>query len=73
MRRAGQIGPTEGHLRARPAQEVVSTAAPVGLQSIGVGVTRGDYLLYVPETYQTASPAPLTLWLHGPADTPATS
>ena len=37
----------------------------VGLQSIGVGVTRGDYLLHVPETYQTASPAPLMLWLHG--------
>lgn len=66
MRRPGQDGPTEGHLRARPAQEVVSTAAPVGLQSLGLGVTRGDYLLHVPEIYQTASsPAPLMLWLHG--------
>jgi phospholipase/carboxylesterase len=26
---------------------------------------RGDYLLHVPEAYQTASPAPLMLWLHG--------
>jgi len=51
-------------LRARPMQEA-SAAAPVGLQPLGLGVTRGDYLLHVPETYQTASPAPLTLWLHG--------
>ena len=58
-------GPTEGRLRARPAQEMVATVGPVGLQSIGAGVTRGDYLLHVPETYQTASPAPLMLWLHG--------
>jgi phospholipase/carboxylesterase len=64
MRRAGQNGPTEGRLRACPMQEA-SAAAPVGLQSLGLGVTRGDYLLHVPETYQTASPAPLTLWLHG--------
>lgn len=64
MRRAGQNGPTEGRLRARPTQEA-SAAAPVGLQSLGLGVTRGDYLLHVPEAYQTASPAPLTLWLHG--------
>jgi phospholipase/carboxylesterase len=61
----GQNGPTEGRLRSRPAQEVVGTAAPIGLQSLGLGVTRGDYLLHVPETYQTASPAPLMLWLHG--------
>ncbi len=40
-------------------------AAHVGLQSLGLGVTRGDYLLHVPEAYQTTSPAPLTLWLHG--------
>lgn len=65
MRTAGQNGPTEGRLRARPAQEVVRIAAPVGLQSLGLGVTRGDYLLHVPETYQTASPLPLMLWLHG--------
>jgi phospholipase/carboxylesterase len=58
-------GPTKGRLRARPAQGVVGTAAPVGLQSIGVRSTRGDYLLHVPETYQAASPAPLMLWLHG--------
>jgi phospholipase/carboxylesterase len=64
MRTAGQNGPTEGRLRERPAQEV-SAAAPVGLQSIGVGIMRGDYLLHVPEAYQTASPAPLMLWLHG--------
>ncbi|MDP8951144.1 MAG: phospholipase [Actinomycetota bacterium] len=61
---SGHNGPMEGRLRARPVQEV-STAAPVGLQSLGVGVARGDYLLHVPETYRTASPAPLMLWLHG--------
>ena len=65
MHDTGKNGPTEGHLRARPAQEMVATVGPVGLQSIGAGVTRGDYLLHVPETYQTASPAPLMLWLHG--------
>jgi phospholipase/carboxylesterase len=65
MRRARQNGPTEGRLRARPAQEARGTAAPVGLQSLGLSVTRGDYLLHVPETYQMASPAPLMLWLHG--------
>src|ERR687889_1170380 len=64
MRRAGQNGPTEGRLRARPMQEA-SAAAPVGLQALRLNVTRGDYLLHVPETYQTASPAPLMLWLHG--------
>ena len=65
MHDTGENGPTEGRLRARPAQEMVATVGPVGLQSIGAGVTRGDYLLHVPETYQTASPAPLMLWLHG--------
>ena len=64
MHSTGKNGPTEGRLRARPVQEV-GAAAPVGLQSLGLGVTRGDYLLHVPETYQTASPAPLMLWLHG--------
>ena len=64
MRSRGENGPTEGRLRARPAQEV-SAAVPMGLQSLGVGATRGDYLLHVPQTYQTASPAPLMLWLHG--------
>lgn len=63
MRTAGQNGPTEGRLRERPTE--VSAAAPVGLQPIGVGVTRADYLLHVPEAYQAASPAPLMLWLHG--------
>lgn len=65
MRTAGQNGPTEGRLRARPAQEAVGTAAPSGLQSLGLGIARGDYLLQVPETYQMARPAPLMLWLHG--------
>ena len=65
MHNTGKNGPTEGRLRACPAQEVVRTAAPVGLQSIGVGVTRGDCLLHVPEAYQAASLAPLMLWLHG--------
>ena len=65
MHDTGKNGPTERRLRARPAQEMVATVGPGGLQSIGVGVTRGDYLLHVPETYQTASPAPLMLWLHG--------
>jgi phospholipase/carboxylesterase len=64
MRRAVQNGLTEGRLRARPVQEV-SAAAPVGLQSLGEGVRRGDYLLYVPETYRVGRPAPLMLWLHG--------
>jgi phospholipase/carboxylesterase len=64
MRIGRQNGPSEGRLLLRPVQ-VVSVAAPVGLQSLEVGVERGDYLLYVPETYQTASPAPLMLWLHG--------
>ena len=64
MHNTGKNGLTEGRLRARTVQEA-GTAAPLGLQSIGAGVTRGDYLLYVPETYQTASPAPLMLWLHG--------
>ena len=64
MHIAGKNGPTEGRLRARPMKEV-SAAAPLGLQSLGVGVTRGDYLLHVPVTYQAASPAPLMLWLHG--------
>jgi phospholipase/carboxylesterase len=64
MRIGRQNGPSEGRLLVRPVQ-VVSVAAPVGLQSLEVGVERGDYLLYVPETYQTASPAPLMLWLHG--------
>lgn len=61
---AGQNGPTEGRLQARPLQEV-GVAAPVGLQALRMGVIRGDYLLHVPKTYQTASPAPLMLWLHG--------
>jgi phospholipase/carboxylesterase len=65
MHDTGKNGPTERRLRAPPAQEMVATVGPVDLQSIGVGVTRGDYLLHVPETYQTASPAPLMLWLHG--------
>ncbi len=64
MRRAAKNGPTEGRLWARPVQEV-SAAAPVGLQSLGEGVTRGDYLLYVPETYRVDRPSPLMLWLHG--------
>ncbi len=61
---SGKNGPTEGRLRARPVQEV-SAATPVGLHSLEVGVTRGDYLLHVPATYQVASSAPLMLWLHG--------
>lgn len=61
---AGQNGPAKGHLRARPVQEV-SAAAPVGLQSLGAGATRGDYLLYVPASYRAGRPAPLMLWLHG--------
>ncbi len=59
-----QNGSTEGRLYARPLQEV-GTTAPVGLQSIRVGVTRGDYLLHVPDAYRTTSPAPLMVWLHG--------
>jgi phospholipase/carboxylesterase len=65
MPTAEQNGPTEGRLRARPAQETVDKAVHIGLQSIGVGVTRGDYLLHVPEAYQATRPAPLMLWLHG--------
>lgn len=65
MRTAGQNGPTEGCLRARPTQEAVDTAVHIGLQSIGTGVTRGDYLLHVPETYPATRPAPLMVWLHG--------
>ena len=64
MRARGQNGPAEGRLKARPAREV-RAAAPVGLQLIGEGVTRGDYLLYVPKTYRAESPALLMLWLHG--------
>ena len=64
MRMAGQNGPTEGRLQARPLQDV-GVAAPVGLQALRMGVIRGDYLLHVPKTYQTANPAPLMLWLHG--------
>ena len=64
MRMAGHNEPPTGRLRAHPVQEVGTTAS-VGLQSIGVGVKRGDYLLYVPEVYQATSPAPLMLWLHG--------
>lgn len=64
MRIARQNGPIEGRLGARPVQEG-SAAAPLGLQSLEVGVTRGDYLLYVPETYQVGGLAPLILWLHG--------
>ncbi len=61
---AGKNGPTEGRLRARPVQEV-SAVAPVGLHSLEVGITRGEYLLHVPASYRAASPAPLMLWLHG--------
>jgi phospholipase/carboxylesterase len=43
----------------------VGIVAPVGLQLIREAVTRGNYLLYVPETYRAESPAPLMLWLHG--------
>src|SRR4051794_39188708 len=64
MRTTGQNGPAEGRLKARPAQEA-GIAAPVGLQLVGEAVTRGNYLLYVPETYRAESPAPLMLWLHG--------
>ena len=39
--------------------------APVGLHSLEVGITRGEYLLRVPASYRAASPAPLMLWLHG--------
>ena len=53
---------TEGRLRARPTK--VNTAAPLGLRPLGIGGTRDSYL-YVPETYDPESPAPLVLLLHG--------
>jgi phospholipase/carboxylesterase len=53
----------EGRLQARPAAEATK-AAPIGLRSLGLAVTRDAYL-YVPATYRTKRPAPLALLLHG--------
>ncbi len=53
---------TEGRLQARPKK--VNTAAPIGLQPLGIGGTRDSYL-YVPSTYRPETPAPLVLILHG--------
>src|ERR687886_1231726 len=53
----------EGRLRARPAKPV-SSAAPVGLRTLGLASGRDGYL-YVPATYRAERPAPLALLLHG--------
>lgn len=51
-----------GLLLARPTQP--TTAAPRGLQTLGLSEKR-DALLYVPPTYQVKQPAPLVVMLHG--------
>jgi poly(3-hydroxybutyrate) depolymerase len=56
---------TEGHLRARPVK--VTSAAPLGLQPLGLWATRDGYL-YVSATYQTGRLTPLVVLLHGAGD-----
>ena len=57
---------TKGRLRARPSAKPIGEEPPLGLRPLGRGApARGDHLLYVPEGYKPAHPAPAVILLHG--------
>jgi phospholipase/carboxylesterase len=50
----------------RPSAEPIGEEPLLGLRPLGLGVAaRGDHLLYVPEGYRAAHPAPMVVLLHG--------
>jgi phospholipase/carboxylesterase len=53
---------TDGRLSARPVRPTGSIQP--GMQPLNLGTDR-DGVIYVPELYRAARPAPLVLWLHG--------
>lgn len=63
QRRAGRGSSGEARLAARPLQQVAHAAAP-GVHQLELDHGR-DGLLYVPNSYTPAQPAPLVLLLHG--------
>ena len=57
---------TKGRLRMRPSAEPIGEEPLLGLRPLGLGVAaHGDHLLYVPEGYWAAHPAPMVVLLHG--------
>ncbi len=56
-------GPDDGRFTARPGRPT-GTVQP-GLSNLDLVTTGHDGVLYVPEAYRAARPAPLVLWLHG--------
>jgi predicted esterase len=63
-RRSSGPSADTGRLQARPTQPTARTAAPIGLQTLGLADDR-DGLIYVPSSYRPERPAPLALMLHG--------
>ncbi len=50
----------------RPSAEPIGEEPLLGLRPLGLGVAaHGDHLLYVPEGYRAAHPAPMVVLLHG--------
>jgi len=60
----GRNAQTEGRIRARPAEGVISGPAPTGLRPLELDAARDGYL-YVPPGYRSGHRAPLALLLHG--------